>query len=82
MSATQFVGLNLYLLLDLQDGGSYMMPAGYAAQPHPSMVYQQQQQMVPYGVEIPNRVFVGGCPYNVRSEMVYGGIGVHHYHFQ
>ena len=21
---------------------------------------------VPYGVEIANRVFVGGCPYNVR----------------
>lgn len=21
-------------------------------------------QMMPYGVEIPNRVFVGGCPYN------------------
>lgn len=25
-----------------------------------------QLQVIPYGVEIPNRVFVGGCPYNVR----------------
>ena len=35
----------------------------------PDTVANSQVQVIPYGVEIPNRVFVGGCPYNVSPIM-------------
>ena len=42
--------------------GFFPLPAATGVAPPSS---QQQQQVIPYGVEIPTRVFVGGCPYNV-----------------